>query len=73
MLDALQCQAFIYAFHLSDSTSTDFQSIDLFSSNVLFSHFRPRDATLGNSFFEMLSYAHAHVCITCEKTKAKFP
>ena len=35
--------------------------IDLFSLYVLFSHFRPRDATLGNSFFQRLSYACAHV------------
>ena len=29
--------------------------IDLFSLYILFSHFRPRDATRGNSFFQMSS------------------
>ena len=47
--------------------------IDLFSLYVLFSHFRPRDATRGNSLFQMSSYARAHVRITNEKTKGKFP
>ena len=41
--------------------------IDLFSLYVLFSHFRPRDATRGNSFFQMSSYARANVRITNEK------
>ena len=43
--------------------------INLFSLYVLFSHFRPRDATRGNSFFQMLSYARANVRITNETTK----
>ena len=43
--------------------------IDLFSLYFLFSHFRPRDVTLENSFFQMLSYAHAYVRITYDKTK----
>ena len=47
--------------------------IDLFSLYVLFSHFRPRDATLGNSFFQRSSYARAHVRINYEETKGKFP
>ena len=38
--------------------------MDLFSLYVLFSHFRPRDFTLENSFFQMSSYARAYVCIT---------
>ena len=38
--------------------------INLFSLYVLFSHFRPRDATRGNSFFQMSSYARANVRIT---------
>ena len=46
---------------------------DLFSSYVLFSHFRPRDATLGKSFFQMSSYTRAHVRITYEKDKRKIP
>ena len=50
----------------------DEDSIDLFSLHVLFSHFRPRDATRGNSFFQMSSYARANVRITNEKTKGKF-
>ena len=43
------------------------KAIDLFSLYVLFSHFRPRDATRGNSFFQMSSYARANVRITNEK------
>ena len=46
---------------------------DLFSLYVLFSHFRPRDATRGNSFFQMSSYARANLRITNEKTKRKIP
>ena len=47
--------------------------IDLFSLYVLFSHFRPRDATRGNSFFQMSSYARANVRITNEKNKRQIP
>ena len=47
--------------------------IDLFSLYILFSHFRPSDATRGNSFFQMSSYARANLRITNEKTKGKFP
>ena len=47
--------------------------IDLFGLYILFSHFRPRDATRGNSFFQMSSYARANLRITTEKTKGKFP
>ena len=47
--------------------------IDLFSLFILFSHFRPPDATRGNSFFQMSSYARANLRITNEKTKGKFP
>ena len=46
--------------------------IDLFSLYVLFSHFRPCDATRGNSFFQMSSYARANVRIINERTKGKF-
>ena len=46
--------------------------IDLFSTYVLFSHFRPRDITRGNRFFQMSSYARANVRITNEK-KRKIP
>ena len=35
--------------------------------------FRPRNATRGNSFFQMSSYARANLRITNEKTKGKFP
>ena len=52
---------------------TEILPIDLFSLYVLFSHFRPRDATRGNSFFQMSSYALANVRITNEKTEGKFP
>ena len=48
-------------------------SIDLFGFYILFSHFRPRDATRGNSFFQMSSYARTNLRITNEKTKGKFP
>ena len=48
-------------------------SIDLFSLYVLFSHFRPRDATRGNSLFQMSSYARANVRITNKKNKRKIP
>ena len=47
----------------------DVESIDLFSLYVLFPHFRPRDATRGNSFFQMSSYAGANLRITNEKQK----
>ena len=49
------------------------EAIDLFSLYILFSHFRPRDVTLGKTFFEMSSYAREYVRITYEKTKGKFP
>ena len=47
--------------------------IDLFSLYILFSHLRPRDVTLGKTFFQMSSYAREYVRITYEKTKGKFP
>ena len=40
--------------------------IDHFGLYILFSHFRPRDATRGNSFFQMSSYARANLRITNE-------
>ena len=49
------------------------RSIDLFSLYVLFSHFRPRDATRGNSFFQMSSYARANVRITNAVNKRQIP
>ena len=49
------------------------EAIDLFSLYVLFSHFRPRDATRGNSFFQMSSYARANLRITNDKKKRKIP
>ena len=52
---------------------TQIFAIDLFGLYILFSHFRPRDATRGNSFFQMSSYARANLRITNEKTKGKFP
>ena len=42
--------------------------IDLFSLYAMFSHFRPRDVTRGNSFFQMSSYARANVRITIENS-----
>ena len=47
--------------------------VDLFSLYVLFSHFRPRDVTRGNSFFQMSSYARANVRIINEKNKRQIP
>jgi len=44
-------------------------AIDLFSLYVLFSNLRPRDATRGNSFLQLSSYARANVRIINEKTK----
>ena len=44
-----------------------YELIDLFSLYILFSHFRPRDATRGNSFFQLSSYARANLRITNEK------
>ena len=38
--------------------------IDLFSLYILFSNFRPRDVTLGKSFFQMSSYTRVYVRIT---------
>jgi len=49
------------------------KSIDLFSLYVLFSNFKPRDVTRGNSFFQMSSYARANVRITNDKNKKKIP
>ena len=48
-------------------------AIDLFSLYVLFSHVRPRDATRGNSFYQMSSYARASVRINNDKNKRKTP
>ena len=59
----LKCLKYLYRFIL----------IDLFSLHVLFSHFGPRDATRGNSFFQLSSYARVNVRITNEKTEDKFP
>ena len=47
--------------------------IDLFSLYVLFSHFRLRVATRGNSFFQMSSYARANERIINDKNKRKIP
>ena len=46
-------------------------AIDLFSLYVLFFLFRPRDATRGNSFFQMSSYARANVRIANAENKRK--
>jgi len=48
-----------------------FSPIGFFSLYVLFTQFRPFDATLGNSFFQVSSYACANVRITYEKNKRK--
>ena len=39
----------------------------------MFSHFIPRDATRGNSFFQMSSYARANVRMINDKNKRKIP
>ena len=59
--------------HISFQSCNRHSTIDLFGLYILFSHFRPRDATRGNSFFQMSSYARANLRITNEKTKGKFP
>ena len=66
-----QVQGFVFPKLLTKKRCVS--SIDLFSLYVLFSHFRPRDATRGNSFFQMSPYARANLRITNEKTKEKFP
>ena len=43
--------------------------IIVFSLYVLFSHFRARDDTTENCFFQMSSYAGANVCIICNRPK----
>ena len=48
-------------------------TINLFSLYVLFCHFKPRDATRGNSFFQMSADARANVRITNDKNKRKIP
>ena len=58
--------------HYAWKMCSNYPGIDLFSVHVLFSHFRPRDATPWNSFFQMSSYARANVRITNKKTKGKF-
>ena len=52
-----------------NENSSNGKTIDLFSLYILFSHFRPRDATRGNSLFQMSSYARVNLRITNEKTK----
>ena len=61
------------AIHKLTLFSLETIAIDLFSLYVLFSHFRPRDATRGNSCFQMSSYARANVRITNDKNKRKIP
>ena len=46
--------------------------VDLFSFHVLFSHFRPRDATRDVSFKCRLMHAQIYPRLM-EKTKGKFP
>ena len=55
------------------ASSRKWLEIDLFRSYVLSFHFRPRDATRGNSFFKMSSYARANVRISNEINKRKIP
>ena len=61
---------FIFCVHFNGAPCSP---IDLFGLYVLFSHFRPRDAIRGNSFFQMSSYALANVRITNDKNKKKIP
>ena len=63
------CVAFCFGPFVNYNRKCRLFSRDLFSSYVLFSHFRLRDATRGNSFFQMSSYARANVLITNEKKK----
>ena len=57
--------------HLTDQKLWSYQWT--FLACTLFSHFRPRDATLGYRFFQMWSFARANVRITCEEIEEKFP
>ena len=66
-------QRFFFSDVIKSTTFANKVLIDLFSLYVLFSHFRPRDATRGNSFFQMSSYARANLRITIEKNKRKIP
>ena len=54
-------------------TALYYLMFDIFSLYVLFSHFRLRDITLENTFFQILSSVRAYIRITYEKTKEKFP
>ena len=56
-----------------DTHVTGMILMELFSEYVLFFHFRPCDATLGNNLFQVPAYADANVHITHEKTKGKLP
>ena len=56
-----------------DHRYSEAQNRPLWLVCFLFSHFRPRDATRGNSFFQISSYARANVRITNEKNKRKIP
>ena len=58
---------------LRETNKPSNEAIDLFSLYILFSHFRPRDVTRGNSFFQISASARANLRITNEKTKGKFP
>ena len=62
-----------FPFTAHEQEAIFWMSIDLFSLYGLFSHFRPRDAALENSSFQVSSYARANVRIICEKTKGTFP
>ena len=59
--------------HVTKTLSVDSPGNRPLSLYVLFSHFRPRDATRGYSFFQMWSYARANVRITNDKNKRKIP
>ena len=59
--------------HVTKTLSVDSPGNRPLSLYVLFSHFRPRDATRGNSFFQMSSYARANVRITNDKNKRQIP
>ena len=49
------------------------KSVDLTSLYVLFSQYKSRDNTLGNSFFQISSYLREHLRIHCEKTAGQVP
>lgn len=61
----LNLRGVVYTFSIYGCAKFVTGSVDFFlACTVLFSHFRPCDVTLENSFLQMLSYARGYVHIT---------